>query len=168
MAIRIPTNAKSERHAALKRCLKHVANEMGVSEFFAANFMTHFFEQLVDEVVDGQLVTVPGFGIFLPGINHRSKFKHYSHETRFCVPKFAASVGFRVQVKEECPEKKCREEDYQKYMRSSSPTIKSKQGIRPAKSLRRVREAMIEQADKVGMYAGPDRRDTRQIPGILP
>lgn len=170
MAIRIPTNAKAERYESLMRCLKHASVEMGVNEFFAARFMTHFFEQLVDEVVDGKLVTIPGFGIFVPGINRRSKFKKFAKEKKFCVPKFAASVGFRVQVKEECDTKKCREEDYKRYVRSASPSIKCKQGQRPSKSLARVRESVIEQAERVGMDVGPLRKklDERLVPGILP
>jgi len=170
MAIRIPKGGKSKRYEPLIRCVKNAASRMGVNEFFATNFMTYFLEQVVDEVVDGQAVYIPGFGVFVPGINHRSKFKKFAKEVRFCVPKFAASSGFRVQVKEECDIQKCREEDYKRYVGSSSPSIKHKQGRRVAKSMSRLREAVTEQAERVCMDAGPPsaRKDPRKIPGILP
>lgn len=95
--IKVPFLAKSEQGLPLQRALDLAASKVGLSPYSMAIAMSHFLEQLADEVARGRVVRVPGFGTFAPCLDERRQYLARRGGPR-CVPKFSASKGFRIEV----------------------------------------------------------------------
>lgn len=72
------------------------AKRMGISELSAARFVSFFLESIATTIATGQVVRLPGFGVFGPW--HSEKAKGVDG----CVPRFVASEPLREFVQWEC------------------------------------------------------------------
>lgn len=94
--IKIPFSGDSEKTAPLRKCLERTANEMGVSEFHVAMVMSHFLEEVCEQVAKNQVVRIPCFGVF--GAKTWVSRKDLE-EPAYCYPAFSANVPFRNLVR---------------------------------------------------------------------
>lgn len=96
--VRIPQMREKDGRG-LKACIERAAQETGTSEFLAARIITHFLEEVTEQVAHGRDVSVPGFGMFAPllwvprkpGVMPRM------------YPGFSGSRAFRNLVELHCP-----------------------------------------------------------------
>lgn len=158
VSVKIPYMPKTVDAEPLKRCIKFVANNMAVSDHFVAVSMSYFLEAIAAEVSKGQIIRIPGFGVFLP---KRSTFRHKGEHYAF--PCFSPSHGFRHEVKSACPLSKVQQKALNNYRSSNSVGSKAKKHTsRVFTSMKAFRTVMRAQARKLGIAAGPTG------PGIIP
>ena len=101
--IRIPFLSTSEQGRPLRDALEVAASGAGISQHTAAMAMTHLFESIAEQVSDGRIVRIPGFGVFAPCLDERKQYLARRGGAK-CFPKFSASKGFRAQVMLSAPE----------------------------------------------------------------
>ncbi len=95
ITIHIPHERKSERHAALRRCIAKAARRCDCTEWMAGLLMAHFLEAITDAVTRGEEVVIPNFG----------RFGHYLKRPRkpglkpYAQPTFDAAKGWNNQVR---------------------------------------------------------------------
>ena len=164
MAVRLPGAPKAEKSQPLLRCLKYAAQQMGTNEYFVANMMSHFLAKVADEVADGNMVYLTGFGAIGPGA---AKQWWMSESRRFCIPKFIGSRSFREQMKSDCPFDKNQKDALTRFARGTSPSPAHK-GERVFNSMRRSVQAVRSQAKKLDFNAGPPPHDPGAIRETLP
>ena len=99
MAMRIPFLSKAESGRSLQRCLDFAAEETGYDTFAVTIMLSSFLEALAGEVAMGRGVLIPGFGRFAPEPLPERYLKTSRDKTPRCRPTFAASRGFRNQVR---------------------------------------------------------------------
>jgi nucleoid DNA-binding protein len=92
--VRIPYLSRSEDAEGIQKCVSFVAREMALSEHTVALAMSYFFERLADEVSEGKVVRLPGFGVFAA---------NYYASSSTMSPRFSPSRGFRHQVRMTAP-----------------------------------------------------------------
>lgn len=101
MLVKIPMFPRAEDAKPLERCIEYASKKTGVDHYTAVLFMTHFLDQLADEVAKGHPVSVPGFGLFAAVFERRGKRPGTAGDR--VLPKFSPSQGFRNQVAFSCP-----------------------------------------------------------------
>lgn len=84
-----------EHAAPFEACVRESAERMGILELSSARHLTYFFESLAKRVAAGEVVRIPGFGVFGPW--HSEKAKGVDG----CLPRFVASAPFRDYVQYE-------------------------------------------------------------------
>jgi nucleoid DNA-binding protein len=94
----LPFISKKKDKEPVLRCINDAARSMGVSGHFMATAMSHFLERLMYEVAEGQLIRIPGFGVFGSHL-FKSRMKG---KPPHCMPSFAASRAFKNAVRETC------------------------------------------------------------------
>lgn len=99
MAVPIPFLSTAEPGRSLQRCLDQAAVETGYDTVAVTLIMSSFLEALADEVSMGRGVLIPGFGRFAPEPLPGRYLKTSRDNTPRCRPMFAASRGFRNQVR---------------------------------------------------------------------
>jgi len=147
--IKIPCVSKRVDVQPLCRAVKHAAHNMGVSEFFAATLMTYFLERLAEEVAQGNVVRIPGFGMFAVYGFTIKKWKKYLGR-RYCLPTFSASAGFRQQVAM-LPFDRNHNDLIFGHRRSNSVSRKVHTNRRVFTAMAGVRHSFYLQAEKLGM-----------------
>lgn len=100
MLVKIPMFPKAEDAKPLERCIEHASRKTGVDHYTAVLFMTHFLDQVADEVSKGRTVSIPGFGLFA-AVWRRIQLPQGLVERM--LPRFSPSRGFRNQVELTCP-----------------------------------------------------------------
>jgi len=95
--IRVPFLAKAEQSLPLQRALDFAATRVGLSQYSMALAMTFLFEQIADEVSRGEIVRIPGFGIFAPSLDERPQYLARRGGRR-CIPRFSPSKGWQHEV----------------------------------------------------------------------
>jgi hypothetical protein len=149
---------KSEQARPLQNAIHHAAQEMGVSDHFAANLMSYVFEKIVAEVSKGEVVRIPGFGIFgaygyvprKPGLES------------YCLPSFAGSRAFRNELRECLPFEKNRNETLYIYRGTNHATSRAKSHTsRTFTAMKAFRTRVDAQARKLGIQSRP----TEVLPG---
>jgi hypothetical protein len=165
MNVKMPFMSKSAKMEPLQRCLTHAAKNMGVNEFFVATLMSHFLEQIAEEVSQGHSVNIPGFGIFYPYAYHP---KWDTAPPPFCVPSFAPSAAYRAQCKAECPLEAGWTHAQRSKTRSNMTASRERmKNRRVGRAMTQIRQTAVKQARKLGLDGGP--RDDMGVGGeILP
>jgi hypothetical protein len=100
MLVKIPMFPKAEDAKPLERCIEHASRKTGVDHYTAVLFMTHFLDQVADEVSKGRTVSIPGFGLFAAVLR---KIPLPEGLVSKMLPRFSPSRGFRNQVELTCP-----------------------------------------------------------------
>lgn len=97
----------------LRQAIGWAANSMGVDLFKSIKLMTYFLQGIVAQVDQGQLVRIPGFGVFGPflWINEKT-------DTSTVYPRFVPSRAFRNEVSVFCPEEWAKNHELQAAQRS--------------------------------------------------
>jgi len=160
--VQIPfATSKSEKYAPLRRCLTFAAESVGFTDYHAAAIMNAFLERLTTEVSSGNIVMIPGFGIFGPGKDHWSRAKP---ENRHCIPKFCGSGGFRQQVRTDCKFEKNREDEIRLYKKNTGTWRKRWKSSRAFVTLHDARVQTIKWADAKGINVVRDDRPKVVLP----
>jgi hypothetical protein len=133
---KIPFTSKGESSKPLKRCIRHAAQENGVSEFVVARVMADFLTQLAEEVSTGNVVSIPGFGKFgaIPVEPKRPR----PNGQPFVVPRLYPARAFRNECDATCSVPRARKnvDALRGYARHQHPTS------RPERAHSRVFTAM--------------------------
>ncbi len=101
--VRIPFDPDSDRSQPLKRCIERAATETGSNQFTVSIIMSLFLEEVAEQLVHGQVVSIPGFGLFAPK-EIAERHRRMSGDPRpRCKPAFVPSRGFSQQVPHSVP-----------------------------------------------------------------
>lgn len=140
--VRIPWVVKPRDARPLQRAIGAAGDNAGVNHFLAAMLMTHFLEAIVREVEGGELVRIPGFGVFGPFLCETKNTGE-----RYVAPRFVAARGFRQQVREGCPHHHAQNRRLTSYRRSHHPSSRpDKSGSNTAASMSAWRDILCAQA----------------------
>jgi nucleoid DNA-binding protein len=165
VAVQIPFASKSDDMAPLRRCLQSAAERYGVTDYAVSAIMATFLEQLTNEVSGGNVVLIPGFGMFAAD---RSRHWHKHPEKAYCVPTFSAAGGFRAQVREDCKFTENQGDRIRVHRRGSYPAGK-RRSRRGFTAMHTFAENVVKQAEDKGITV---HRDDRPPPdhhtGVLP
>lgn len=117
MKIQIPFHSRKEDVIALKNAIERAAGAAGIDDYTATMFVSHFVEEIAEEVTHGRVVSIPGFGIFAPVLDERRVMTAYNrrHGPK-PVPKFSPSKAFRAQVQASCPPSRETKRRYRKHL----------------------------------------------------
>jgi hypothetical protein len=63
-SVKIPYYSRAAMYAPLARCIKQTGDECNVGPYAVAKIMSFFFQFIADEVSWGNLVRIPGYGVF--------------------------------------------------------------------------------------------------------
>jgi nucleoid DNA-binding protein len=145
----MPTTKQGE---PLQRTITKCAQKMGVSDHFAANLVAYFLEYTADEVTRGEIVRIPGFGIFAPyGYTPRKKGLE-----KHCLPSFNGSRAFRNQLRAACPYRRHRNKEIDTYRRTNHGSSKAKSHTsRTSSAMHSFRQHIDAQARKFGIKSRP-------------
>lgn len=100
MKISIPFLRRGEERDTLIRTIDDAAGSARISSEKALVFLTHWIENVADEVCVGKPVPIPGLGKIAPWLEERPvRTKRYNQGFPYSVPVFVPSPGFRRQVK---------------------------------------------------------------------
>ena len=148
MILKIPFAPTSAAAEPLRKCIERAADECGMSPYLAALVMSHFLEQVAEQVSANRLVRVPGFGVFGPLAWQPRK----AGLAAYCYPAFSASRAFRRQVSICCSPSGAALEAVRRHRRhhhlSSRPDRRTSM---PYKALQAFRDRIIAQARASGM-----------------
>jgi len=95
MAVRIPVDARSDQAKPMRRVVEETARKLQTTGGYVELIMIHVFTALVAEVARGNVVNVPGFGIFGSKLWQPGKRGGLPH----ALPAFVASRDFRQEVR---------------------------------------------------------------------
>jgi nucleoid DNA-binding protein len=136
-----------------------------VTDYQVAVIMSAFLEQLTNEVAAGNVVIIPGFGMFAAD---RSRHWRKHPEKAHCVPAFSGAGGFRAQVRMDCKIGDNQGDRIRVHRRGSYPAGK-RMSRRGFMAMRTFAQRIEEQAEAKGITV---RHDDRPPPkgstGILP
>ncbi len=100
MKISIPFLPRGEERETFLRTVDNAAGHAHISSERALIFLTHWFEEVANEVCVGKSVPLLGFGKLAPVLEERSaKCNRYNQGFPYSIPMFVSSPGFRAQVK---------------------------------------------------------------------
>ncbi len=116
MPLRIPFATKREDVQTLKDAICHAADQTGTSEWKVAIIISHFFESVADKVSAGNVVTMPGFGLFSAYLYEREG------QPSRVQPRFIAARPFRNQVNVCCPHWLAKNHKIESYRKSHHPS----------------------------------------------
>jgi nucleoid DNA-binding protein len=100
MLVKIPMFPKAEDAKPLERCIEYASAKTGVDHYTAVLFLTHLLDQLADETTKGNVVSIPGFGLFAPVFMQRGKRPGAGAD--HVRPRFSPSQAYRNQVRVGC------------------------------------------------------------------
>jgi len=151
--MRIPYYSSSERAAPLQRCIDKAAREMGMSEYVVATVMSHFLEQIEEEVARGRMVRLPGFGAFGPKL-----FRGTPVTGPRYYPAFSSARCWKNLMRMFCKPSPAELEAIQQHRRRHNPSEgcvnAPHSSSRPFTAHRSFREKLLQQARKLGREAG--------------
>lgn len=96
---KIPFRTRSHKYETLQACIERVSRETRFNQFQVAVLISYFLEELCEQVARNRAVNIPGFGMFAP-VTWKPRTRGGGKP--YCVPKFAASRGFRNAVRTQC------------------------------------------------------------------
>lgn len=100
MKVSIPFMPRGEKRETFIRSLDNAAGHAHISSERALIFLTYLFEEWANEICVGNPIALLGFGEIVPWLEERpAKCNRYNQGFPYSIPKFAASPGFRAQVK---------------------------------------------------------------------
>lgn len=100
MKTSIPFLPRGEKRETFIRTVDNAAGHANISSERFLIALTYWFEEVANEVCVGNPVPLLGFGELVPWLEERPiKCKRYNQGFPYSIPKFAASPGFRAQVK---------------------------------------------------------------------
>lgn len=147
--IRVPFgNGRKKRvgPTAVARCVQVAADKSGHNEFLVAMVMTHFLEAIADETCRGNVVSIPGFGMFGPCEARNSA---YVRPVRQCYPGFSAQNSYRRQLAVEAdPDGPNVNRIWRRASYVNHAIMKDR---RTYAVMERFRRALLRQAESVGM-----------------
>lgn len=147
--VRVPFFSNVEQARPLQRSVGFAASQVGVTHFTGTLFVTHLLEAIVDEVANGRIVRVPGFGIFGP-------YLWTSRDTgeQAAFPRFVAARGFRQHVRAICTADMSRNDELLRYQRHHHPSSRPDRAHgRTFRAMQAWRSAVEKQARAVGYDA---------------
>lgn len=140
MHIKIPHFPKAEDARPLESCIEYACARTGVDHYTAVLFMTHFLDQLADEVTRGRTVSIPGFGMFAPYL------RKPLGKDNVMVPRFSPSRGFREQVKWGSVPKLDGTRKFKNHQKNNAPASQSRRGsMRVFTAMEAIRQAISAQ-----------------------
>jgi len=148
--MQIPFITRSEKNKAVVRCFKKAADRAGVSEFKAGMVLLDFLEAICDEVAQGNVVSIPGFGAFGPYVWQ----PRIEGQQRFVLPSFSGARPFRNLTKNVgCVERAQEGHDYMSRHRRNHHTSSKSTALSsvPLTTFDTFRKHMRAQADRVAM-----------------
>lgn len=122
--MKLPYFAKSADAQPLMRVIESVAARHGCSTYEVGLMMSSFFEFLADEVSQGNVVTLPGFGQFAAVLMER-KCDLARDPTPRCKPEFSPSVGFIQQVRTCAPATRASKRKLDRHRRRNHPSSRA-------------------------------------------
>ena len=114
--IHVPFMSKSEDAAPLRRVIASAADRAGTSDFMTISVMTYVWEAIAKEVGAGNVVRVPGWGIYGP-----YRWNPLNGGEPVVYPRFVAARPFRQEVRELCPPELARNDALRIFQRSHHP-----------------------------------------------
>jgi nucleoid DNA-binding protein len=118
--MRIPFDPRAETTLPLSECIKHAADEAGVTTYRAAYVMSRFFESLIERVASGEVVRIAGLGTFGPAT--RIPRSAMEGDAPYTTPRFVPSRAFRAEVRTCCPPDKARDSRLRRYGKRQAPS----------------------------------------------
>lgn len=95
--VRVPGYPQADSTKPLLRCLTKVSHKTGMTTYQVALAMSEFFEAVAMEMVDGNVVSIPGFGVFGAKVmGGRGPWRRQS----IAYPAFIGCRTFRTQMRE--------------------------------------------------------------------
>lgn len=143
---------KSEQARPLQNAIHFAAQQMGTSDHFAANMMSFILEAITAEVCKGEVVRIPGFGIFAaygyvprkPGLES------------YCLPSFAGSRAFRNELRQCLPYHRHRNRELYNYRGTNHATSRAKSATsRTFTAMKAFRTRVDAQAKRLGIKSRP-------------
>ena len=119
MKTKIPFLLDGEEKDALIRTLDHAAGHANITteQFFIA--LTHWLEDVANEVCVGNVVPIPALGKIAPWLEERKgRCARYNRGRPYMVPVFEPSKAFRAQVKTTAPCNRVGKRSLQNYRRN--------------------------------------------------
>jgi hypothetical protein len=97
--VRIPFLNTREAHTPIRDCVMRAAERAGIEPVQMALFMSFFFEQVGEEMIDGRVVRIPGFGSFGPKTRFRKVNSKHFGSLPSVYPAFVGSPRLKLQLK---------------------------------------------------------------------
>ncbi len=146
--VHVPFMSKSAQGKPLQDAIHLAAQEMGVSDHFAANLMTYVLEDIAAQVCNGKVVRIPGFGIFTAyGYTPRKKGIE-----PYCLPSFVGSKPFRNQLRQCLPHRRHNNKAIDNYRQTNHGSSRAKSDTgRVFTSMKAFRTRVDAQAKRLGI-----------------
>jgi hypothetical protein len=97
--VRIPFLNKIEDHAPVQEALVRSAESAGITPLQMALYANHFLEQVAEQMIDGCVVRIPGFGVFGPKTRFRKVNSKYFGNLSSAYPAFVGSPRLKLEIK---------------------------------------------------------------------
>jgi hypothetical protein len=120
--ITIPFMPKHEDAAPLKRVVARAADRANASQFTTIALMTFVWEAIASEVSSGNVVRIPGWGIYGPW---RWNPKGDDPRDAVVYPRFVAARPFRQEVRGMCPPELAKNDVLRNFQRSHHPSSRA-------------------------------------------
>ena len=146
MAIRIPYIPNSAQAQPLRRCIQITAERTGHSDYEVATVMSHFLEEVSNEVCRNRLVRIPGFGAFGPKASKAKPGKQ-----RRIYPAFSPFRGFQEMCNMTCMPSGPALDAIDKHRRHHHPSSKPDRHSTPFTAMDAFRRQIRNQAERLGM-----------------
>jgi nucleoid DNA-binding protein len=144
--------SKSAQGKPLQDAVHRAAQEMGVSDHFAANLMTYWLEEVAAQVDRGKVVRIPGFGIFTAyGYTPRKK-----GIPPYCLPSFVGAKPWRNELRQCLPFRRHNNKAIDNYRQTNHGTSRAKSDTsRVFTTMKAFRERIDAQAKRLGVKSRP-------------
>lgn len=153
MQIRIPHATRQEEVQALKNAIERACVDSGVDEYTATMWLTRFLEAAADELTKGRVLSIPGFGLFVPYVLPPSRRGSATPVPPLCTVRFSAARPLRNQVRYGTPNE-ANNGRYIKHCRNHHPSSD------PKKENQRVFTAMKGMRDRISAQLSHARART--------